>query len=60
VLKHNSPDKSLLLTYTSLNFANFNSYPGGPLFNPVGLARDIENAHEEKLKEIKNGILTFS
>ncbi|KAG6438135.1 hypothetical protein SASPL_103071 [Salvia splendens] len=28
-------------------------YPGGPLLNPLGLAKDIKNAHEWKLKEIK-------
>lgn len=33
----------------------FNRYPGGPLLNPLGLAKDIKNAHEWKLKEIKNG-----
>lgn len=32
-----------------------NRYPGGPLLNPLGIARDIENAHDWKLKEIKNG-----
>ncbi|KAJ0984531.1 hypothetical protein J5N97_002887 [Dioscorea zingiberensis] len=29
-------------------------YPGGPLLNPLGLAKDIRNASELKLKEIKN------
>lgn len=33
-----------------------NRYPGGPLLNPLGLAKDIKNAHDSKLKEIKNGI----
>ncbi|XWS14693.1 hypothetical protein CRYUN_Cryun35bG0031200 [Craigia yunnanensis] len=28
-------------------------YSGGPLLNPLGLARDTKNAHEWKLKEIK-------
>lgn len=34
------------------------SYPGGPLLNPLGLAKDIKNAHEWKLKEIKNGLFS--
>ncbi|EOA38437.1 hypothetical protein CARUB_v10010062mg [Capsella rubella] len=34
-------------------------YPGGPLLNPLGLAKDIKNAHDWKLKEIKNGRLAM-
>uniref|UniRef100_A0A9I9CZF0 Chlorophyll a-b binding protein, chloroplastic n=1 Tax=Cucumis melo TaxID=3656 RepID=A0A9I9CZF0_CUCME len=30
-------------------------YPGGPLLNPLGIAKDVKNAHDWKLKEIKNG-----
>ncbi|KAI3828171.1 hypothetical protein L1987_02268 [Smallanthus sonchifolius] len=36
-----------------------NKYPGGPLLNPFGLPKDIANAHEWKLKEIKNGRLAM-
>ncbi|XP_047324571.1 photosystem I chlorophyll a/b-binding protein 5, chloroplastic [Impatiens glandulifera] len=34
-------------------------YPGGPLLNPLGIAKDIKNAHGWKLKEIKNGRLAM-
>ncbi|CAF2221147.1 BnaA08g04190D [Brassica napus] len=34
-------------------------YPGGPLLNPLGLAKDIKNANDWKLKEIKNGRLAM-
>ncbi|KAM7260262.1 hypothetical protein ACFE04_016003 [Oxalis oulophora] len=34
-------------------------YLGGPLLNPFGLAKDIKNAHDSKLKEIKNGRLAM-
>ncbi|XVE94889.1 hypothetical protein REPUB_Repub02eG0048600 [Reevesia pubescens] len=34
-------------------------YPGGPLLNPLGLAKDIKNAYEWKLKKIKNGRLAM-
>ncbi|CAK8568280.1 unnamed protein product [Lathyrus sativus] len=34
-------------------------YPGGPLLNPLGLAKDSKNAHGWKLKEIKNGRLAM-
>lgn len=36
---------------------NANRYPGGPLFNPLGLAKTAKDAEEWKLKEIKNGKL---
>ncbi|KAH9321578.1 hypothetical protein KI387_016217, partial [Taxus chinensis] len=32
-------------------------YPGGPLFIPMGLARDGRKSQPLKLKEIKNGWL---
>lgn len=35
-------------------------YPGGPLLNPLGLARDIKTNQEWKLKEIKNGLFRFT
>ncbi|KAK1287409.1 hypothetical protein QJS10_CPB19g01750 [Acorus calamus] len=34
-------------------------YPGGPLLNPLGLARDVDSARDWKLKEIKNGRLAM-
>ncbi|KAK9270933.1 hypothetical protein L1049_026520 [Liquidambar formosana] len=34
-------------------------YPGGPLLNPLGLAKDIKSADDWKLKEIKNGRLAM-
>lgn len=34
-------------------------YPGGPILNPLGLAKDIKNARDWKLKEIKNGRLAM-
>ena len=37
-----------------------NRYPGGPLLNPLGLAKDAESAKEWKLKEIKNGLLFYN
>ncbi|KAK6784326.1 hypothetical protein RDI58_017781 [Solanum bulbocastanum] len=34
-------------------------YPGGPLLNPLGIGKDIKNAKDWKLKEIKNGRLAM-
>ncbi|PHT98725.1 hypothetical protein BC332_32384 [Capsicum chinense] len=34
-------------------------YPGGPLLNPLGIAKDIKNAKDWKQKEIKNGRLAM-
>ncbi|KAL9313003.1 hypothetical protein ACSQ67_018455 [Phaseolus vulgaris] len=40
-------------------YSCFKQVPRGPLLNPLGLAKDIKNAHDSKLKEIKNGRLAM-
>ena len=44
-------------TQVNLQFCfHADQLPGGPLLNPLDLGKDIKNAHEWKLKEIKNGL----
>ncbi|ESR44981.1 hypothetical protein CICLE_v10002129mg [Citrus x clementina] len=35
------------------------AYPGGPLFNPLGLGKDEKSMKDFKLKEVKNGRLAM-
>ncbi|XP_028119107.1 photosystem I chlorophyll a/b-binding protein 3-1, chloroplastic [Camellia sinensis] len=35
------------------------AYPGGPLFNPLGLGKDEKSMRDMKLKEVKNGRLAM-